>query len=47
MRKRFKGSKKRWENEWWEKKTDEFKAAQEKHDSRKMHKISKDIGVRC
>ena len=46
MRKRNKKSKKQWENEWWEKKIDECKAAEQKHDSRKMYKILKDIGVR-
>ena len=46
MRKKFKEYKKQLENEWWERKIDECKAAEQKHDSRNMYKILKDIGVR-
>ena len=46
LRKKFKEYKKQWENEWWERKIDECKIAEQKHDSRNMYKILKDIGVR-
>ena len=46
MRKKCKEYKKQWENEWWERKIDECKIAEQKHDSRNVHKILKDIGVR-
>ena len=46
LRKRFKESKNQWENEWWERKIDECKAAEQKYDCKKMYKILRDIGVR-
>ena len=46
LRKKFKEYKKQWENEWWERKLDECKTVEQKHDSRNMYKILKDIGVR-
>ena len=46
LRKKCKEYKKQWENEWWERKIDECKIAEQKHDSRNVYKILKDIGVR-
>ena len=46
LRKKFKEYKKHWENERWERKIDECKTAEQKHGSRNMHKILKEIGVR-
>ena len=41
LRKRFKEYKKLWENEWWERKIDECKTAEQKHDCRNMYKFLK------
>ena len=46
LRKKFKDYKKQWENEWWERKIEEYKTAEQKHDSRNMYKILKDISMR-
>ena len=46
MIKKFKEYKKQWENESWERKIDECKTGKQKHDSRNIYKILKDIGVR-
>ena len=43
MRKSFKESKNQWENEWWERKIDECKAAEQKYDCKQMYKILRDI----
>ena len=46
LRKKFKEYKKQWDNEWCERKIDECKTADQKHDSRNMYKNLKDMGVR-